>query len=206
MNGEGHKLREAGNDRWGQLRLVLSTFVIHILNKHAVDPWFLDSGTLLGAHRSHTLIKSDDDFDLGLFIRENGVAELERLCTIFNEELPSKYRARHITTYTDKLEIYEPGQGNYTLKGERYAGADFHYVTVDLQLYAEHNGSVHASYRAVEPPTHSLETLFPLRQVRLLNRIYPAPHDTHRFLKDWYGSIREGARYDESSGRYLSPT
>ena len=64
MPGESHKLREAGNDRWGHLRLVLSTFVINTLNQHAVDPWFLDSGTLLGAHRSHQLIKSDDDFDL----------------------------------------------------------------------------------------------------------------------------------------------
>jgi hypothetical protein len=122
--------------RWGSQRLAAAKIVREALDALRPGKWFIESGTLIGAFRNGKFIPHDDDFDIALVMdRDDIVAELENLRDSLVKLLPPSLKARVISTYCDKIEVYEPAHGMYILPGERYNGADYHYVTVDIQAY-----------------------------------------------------------------------
>ena len=42
--------------------------------------------------------------------------------------LPKHYKLRVISSYCNKIEIYEPKYGDYILKGPQYNGSNYRYV------------------------------------------------------------------------------
>jgi hypothetical protein len=115
-----------------------------------------------------------------------------------------------VTSYSDKIECFDPGPGFYTLPGPQYGGADYPYVIVDLQVYqastagAVAGGVVGGSgadkcylgnYRAKASPTqvyrYLASNVFPLGEIELEGN---------------YGSLAKGARYNTDTGKYDAPT
>ena len=124
------------NTIYGKYRIILAKIVRDILNKQDIN-WFIESGTLLGAWRNNKLLEKDDDFDMAIIIENETYLDdrLDQLNTTINNLLPDGYKSRIVNSYCHKLEIYEEKYGKYILDDPKYNGADFHHVTVDLQVY-----------------------------------------------------------------------
>merc|ERR1711971_721747 len=100
----------------------------------------IEAGTLLGAWRNGKFIPHDDDFDYAMFFNTfepseacNVLRKLKMHMDSFLESTP--YETRLISTYADKLELFDPRHGTFVLPGEFYHGANYHYVTIDVQAY-----------------------------------------------------------------------
>ena len=141
--------------KFGAERTALARVVCSIMDDLPQRPeYFLDNGTLLGIWRDNALIEVDDDFDLGVlvehheygapgYIRGLEPAWLERLCLALRERLSgTRYTARLVSTYAQKIEVYDPSSGSFPLQGDRYGGADFHHVTVDIQPHVRSSKGV----------------------------------------------------------------
>lgn len=205
------KNTQANMDRWGKERLALGLIVRDLLNKLAEEEqfvWFIDGGTLLGAWRSGSFIKSDDDFDIGLFVKDYDRDYADDMCNKISSKLPQPYQCRMVTDYCDKLEVYDPTQGKYVLEGEIYNGADFHNVTVDLQFYmCNPSGKtnnvcklLHKFTFARSIPTHSI---CPTQQIVLEGHMFNAPCSVVVFLEAIYGYLGKDYRYDQTQGVYV---
>lgn len=193
---------ESGNDRYGAQRQALADEVILILQEHCPTIWFLDGGTLLAAYRTGHQIPHDDDFDLAIILAD--VAQLTKITTVLNKFLTHPRKARMITSYAHKIEVYDPSWGSYHLP-ENYNGADFHNVTVDLQTYLQEETTVRPLYYLRKSSKHNMEDILPIREIKLEGKLYKAPKETKTFLTKVYGCIEEGAKYDPTTGKYTSP-
>ena len=230
------KAEDAGCDIWGKQRLQLAVILRDdVLPKALAGTGvhtFVENGTLLGAHRNQRFIPHDDDFDFCL-LHESGEAEAKRvtaeqLLPAVQRLLPAPYRARMVTSYSDKIECYDPRAGFYTLPGPQYGGADYPYVIVDLQVYhastagAVAGGVVGAegedgrdkkcylgNYRAKSSPTqvyrYLASNVFPLGSIELEGEVFPAPGNVLAALEGNYGSLATGARYNADTGKYDAP-
>ena len=208
------KLLGAGCDKWGAERLALAVIVKDWLDK-AQHSWFIESGTLLGAWRSGSFIAHDDDFDIALVIVNEDVAgELRCQCDLLAAALPAPYECRVTASYCDKIEVFDPTQGDYALLGDQYQGARFHYVTIDLQAYvprpfeegdAQSGQKLVPRYRAC-PEGHAVVPVYddclPVGSCTLEGQVFPTPHDTEAFLRTMYGYLGKGARFDPVTGKY----
>jgi len=162
--------------------------------------WFIENGTLLGAYRNGKFISHDDDFDIGLIITT--LDDIERLQSTIQEKLPSPYKVRRISSYADKLEVYDPSHGVYTLQG--YDGADFHYVTVDVQFHwLESDRACQPLYRRGNQYRFKIDDTLPTSSIVLEGEEFPCPKNPEKLLKERYGSIKEGAVYDTVLGKYV---
>lgn len=207
----------AGCDVWGEKRLALALVVKDILNGRdsaPLVPWFIESGTLLGAWRTGRFIAHDDDFDIGVCLPDWDTAptSLEALKVQILALLPAPYACRCVSTYCDKLEIYDPSQGQYQLLGEQYGGADYHYVTVDLQAYTpwpENPGTQMAPRYRAAPGGYQVvvdrAVLLPIGSIVLEGSEFPSPAKQEQFLTTMYGYLGQGARYCKATGFYLAP-
>ena len=82
---------------------------------------------------------------------------------------------------------------------------DFHYVTVDIQPFIvnEETSTVHSPYRGKPfKLVWELDSILPLKKILLEGEEFLCPKDTKKFLEGEYGSIEQGAIYDEKTGKY----
>lgn len=196
-----HKASGVGNDRYGKQRVALALLVKAALDAAGVA-WFLDGGTLLGAYRSGTLIAHDDDFDLAVyypaFRGERDLRELQALV-----QLPVPYATRIVTSYGQKVECFDATSETFTLP-PHYGGADFHTVTVDLQVMTDAGDDsvvyLHDLLTHVRVPR---DALLPTREIVCEGHRFNCPHDTVRFLEAQYGYLGADARFDPATKKYV---
>ncbi len=196
-----------GCDIYGSDRLRVALVVREILNDLELE-WFIESGTLIGAFRDHKFISHDDDFDIAfLMYTQDFLADLNKLYHKIKDRLPAPLDCRIVNTYTDKIEIYDPTFGKFILQKPVYNGADFHYVTVDIQPFvvSEDGATIHSPYRGKPfELVWNLDSVFPLKKIILEGEEFLCPHDPKKFLEEEYGSIEQGAIYCEKTGKYIS--
>lgn len=203
-NRPAHKPDGVGNDVYGSARLALAEIVAAALSALPVV-WFLDGGTLLGAHRCGKQIPHDDDFDLALY--EAQFAGLDDLCALREAmlpRLPAPYEIRTVTSYASKLEVYDPASEIYRLHGRAYQNADFHCVTVDIQIMTLAAPGVakylHDSLGHVRVP---IDAIAPTGKIEVDGAVFACPNHPRRFLEAQYGYIGADARYDVATKMYV---
>ena len=132
--------------------------------------------------------------------------------------LTERYATRIITSYGDKIEVFEPKYGDFVLPSEFYGdNARFHYVTVDLQPYVGIGGQgkgmkmsddnqvvYRAPYRANSCPWHALKTVdvIPTDVISLEGEMFPAPRNVEAVLTHMYGYLGHGAVYNKATQKY----
>jgi hypothetical protein len=175
---------------------------------HIDRPFFIDNGTLLGAHRSGEQIESDDDFDFAVLCHsaEDAASAIVQISALLEIRIlvgrgMTGANFRVVSSYADKIEVFEPDSGSYELEGR--GGSDFHNVTVDIQMMVADGDKVHRLYRVGRPRDQDLSVVLPTREIRLCGVSFPCPADPEAYLKRVYGCIEEGAVYDEDSGLYV---
>lgn len=198
-----YKREDAGMDRWGKQRLELGLLVQDKILKELNIPWVIENGTLLGAYREGKFIVHDDDFDIALFFETNSAAHVPDILNKIRQLLPQPYEARYVSTYSHKIEVYDPTCGSFILCGPRYDGADYHYVTTDLQFYQRFGDIYRCLYYAhkntIEIPA---EAVHPLGKITLEGHQFQAPFDVKTYLKCWYGSLSPHAKFNPETGFY----
>ena len=197
------KIPGTGMDIYGKQRLELGMLLRDkVLNKLKI-PWVIENGILLGAFRTGKFIKHDDDFDIGLFFESDPSSIAIDILNKIKQLLPKPYDARYISTYCQKIEVYDPTYGSFVLSGPQYNGANFHYVTADLQFYQRFGNIYRCLYsgcaRIIEIPA---DAVFPLGCMTVECESFPSPADTETYLKCWYGSLSPTAKYNPDSGLY----
>jgi len=208
LKHDARKNAGVGCDIYGQDRLRVALVTREILNELELL-WFLESGTLLGALRNHKFIPHDDDFDIAfLMYTQDFWADLTEIYHEIKARLPKPLECRMVNTYTDKIEIYDPTFGTFVLQHPSYNGADFHYVTVDIQPMAvdEESATIHSPYK-IKPfkLAWDLDLVLPLNTIVLEGEAFLCPHDPKRFLEEEYGSIAPDAIYDAKTSKYRVP-
>lgn len=199
-NAPPHKIKTSGSIIYGSQRLNLALHVINILNEFNIL-WYIEGGTLLGAYRNNKLIPHDDDFDIVLLYDKNGIEGLKEDFKKIKNKLNKAYETRLVNSYTHKIEVYEPSYGKYTLAGDRYNDADFHHVTVDLQVYELDNGYYKTLYKNSNLK-HAIKDLFPFKTIILENEIFQVPNNIEKVLSTEYGSLDENAIYNPLTEKY----
>ena len=196
-----HKTGGHGSDIYGARRLTLATLVQRAF-EHSGIPWFLDAGTLLGAHREGVQIPHDDDFDTAVYLPSFEEKDLVELNTLIAQRLPDPYQVRIVTSYACKLEIFDPASEVFELPPQ-YLGADFHTVTVDVQVMTDASDGVvclHDMLDHVRVPKHAIA---PTGEIMLDGHMFSCPHAVVRFLEAQYGYIGSDAHFDTRTKLYV---
>jgi hypothetical protein len=193
----------SGMDKYGAERLKLAV----LLRDKVLTPevrWTIENGNLLGAWRSGKFILHDDDFDIAVFYEKDGISCLEAELQRIKKVLPSPYQARLVSTYTHKIEVFDPSYGSYILSAPAQGGADYHHVTADIQAYQREGDGYRLLYNNF-PRTiiHQHNVIFPTGSIILEGEKFPAPHNVEAFLKQVYGSLSSKAKYDRKLGLYV---
>ena len=201
MEYNNFKKPDAGCDKYGIPRLKLAVYlrdyVLNQLDKHT----FIENGTLLGAYRNQKFIPHDDDFDFGILLESKD--EMYKIVEKISNLLPNEYQCRIRDSYCLKIEIFQPSFGKYTLLGPKYDGADYHYVTVDLQAYLKQDDSYKSLYY-INPYDIIIkeDNILPLKKIKLEGESFNCPKDIVTFLEFHYGSIDPKAKYNAVSCKY----
>jgi hypothetical protein len=196
-----HKARGVGADIYGADRLELAKLVKPILNAAGLT-WYLDAGTLLGAYRSGTQIAHDDDFDTAAYLPDFKDDDLAAIKLKIAAALPEPYQIRVVTSYARKVEIYDPASDTFVLPPQ-YGGADFHTVTVDVQIMTDAPDGVvylHDMLGHVRVPK---ETIAPTGEIELEGHLFNSPCDVVGFLEAQYGYIGADALFDKQTKKYV---
>lgn len=199
-----HKAGRVGNDIYGEARLELAKRVKRVLNRWPVV-WFLDGGTLLGAFRTGEVLPQDDDFDTAIYLPsyrgEQDLVDLERE---LRRSVSPPYSVRRVTSYAHKIEVYDPASDSFPLPTAAYLGADFHTVTVDIQVMTDGPDDgvvyIHNMLSDVFVPRGTIE---PTSEIRCEDTLFNCPQDVERFLEAQYGYLGADAEYDPDSKRYV---
>ncbi|MBU0459887.1 MAG: LicD family protein [Nanoarchaeota archaeon] len=197
-----HKAKDVGNDIFGEERLQLAKIVKTALNSSGVI-WFLDGGTLLGAYRNGKFIHHDDDFDTAVYFANYKEKELIDLMHHIKQELYPPYDIRMVTSYASKLEIFDTTSRRYLLPGSEYKGADFHTVTVDIQVMTDIDDSVislHDLLRHLKIPKESIQ---PIGKIMCEGVAFNCPHLVEEYLKAQIGYLGLNARFDSETRKYV---
>ena len=199
-----HKPTGVGNDLHGPARLELAKPVRDALNSMGAV-WFLDAGTLLGAWRDQTLIPHDDDFDTAIYLPIfRGEQDLLELKTEIERTLPDPYAVRVVTSYAQKIEVYDPNSECFILPEAYYGGADFHTVCVDIQVMTDGDDDtviyLHHLMGHINVPRSFLE---PTGEIKVEGETFAAPYDVVGFLKALYGYTGADCEFDPVTKKYV---
>eukprot|EP00330_Aristerostoma_sp_ATCC50986_P006139 CAMPEP_0114586150 /NCGR_PEP_ID=MMETSP0125-20121206/9456_1 /TAXON_ID=485358 ORGANISM="Aristerostoma sp., Strain ATCC 50986" /NCGR_SAMPLE_ID=MMETSP0125 /ASSEMBLY_ACC=CAM_ASM_000245 /LENGTH=220 /DNA_ID=CAMNT_0001781465 /DNA_START=49 /DNA_END=711 /DNA_ORIENTATION=+ len=196
---------------YGPMRHKLGLKVKEILDNWDLSKslWFLDAGTLLGAWRNGKMIPHDDDFDLGVYVSNKVIDEmyegskaklLESMCKKFKD---NGFEARVVTSYVDKIEIYESEHGKFWLNEEH--GIDFHNVTVDLTLFYDHptkKNCLQNSHMNSKHTCFPIDEMFPTGELTYEGMVLPAPADPEKSLTMMYGYLGPNAIWNPETKLY----
>jgi hypothetical protein len=193
----------SGMDKYGEPRMRLAVLLRDkILNKLGI-PWTIENGTLLGAWRDGRFILHDDDFDIAMFCERDPRPRIPLILHTIKQLLPAPYEARYVSTYADKIEVYDPRYGKYNLLAAKYNGASYHHCTVDLQFY-QRAGEKYKSLYYVHPNIKAVNyrDMYPLGEIELEGEIFQAPFNTEGFLTSLYGNLSPKAKFNTKTGYY----
>ena len=196
----------SGMDRYGDQRLKLGVLLRDTVLNQLNFPWTIENGTLLAAWRSGKFIPHDDDFDIAMFFETDAKSQFcgevfEKIKAL----LPPPYQARLISSYTDKMEVYDPSYGSYLLIPPQYCGEIYYHVTVDIQPYERQGDNGYLSLYGTRPPYVPYKDLFPLGSITLEGEEFQAPCNPEAVLKSVYGSLSAKAKYNKELGKYVDP-
>ena len=203
INEANYEQRLAETRLYGPKRVALARAVLKALEKSEFQI-FMDGGTLLGAYRNGKMLPHDDDFDYGVYVQDEDklMQLLESLKAHLNATLPEKYKARVMSTYCKKVEVYEPEWGKYSFIAENMA--DYHNVSVDITAFVDDGeGLLSIRHYRYDWFRTRRENLFPLGTMIYEGESFPAPCNAEQVLKDMYGYIGEGAVYDPETKKYV---
>jgi phosphorylcholine metabolism protein LicD len=201
MEWNNYKKTDAGNDKYSEERMKLAVFLRDSVFVHLPNTIFIENGTLLGAWRNSKFIDLDDDFDFGILI--DSKSEISHILESIRDRLPENYKCRRVDSYADKIEIYEPIFGDYTLTGPDYNNKNYHYVTVDLQFYLKQDsGQYRWMYYISNPISIDISLLEPCGEILLEGETFKCPNKIEEFLTLHYGYLGEDAVYSEETKLY----
>jgi hypothetical protein len=195
-----HKTPRVGNDIYGRSRLELAKLVKPVLDQIGLT-WFLDAGTLLGAYRNGKLIPHDDDFDIAAYLPAFKDNDLTSLHTKIAPLLPDPYQIRVVTSYARKLEIFDTTSDTFELPPQ-YGGADFHTVTVDIQIMTDSRDWAIYLHDMLGHVLVPQDSIIPIGKIRCEEQLFNSPSDIVRFLEAQYGYIGVDAFYDPQTKLY----
>ena len=187
---------------YGPKRVAIARAVLKALEKSEFQI-FMESGTLLGAYRNGKMLPHDDDFDYGVYVQDEDklMQLLESLKAHLDATLPEKYKVRVVSTYSKKVEVYEPEWGKYPFFENT---TDYHNVTVDITAFVDDGeGLLRMPHYRYDWFRTRRENLFPLTTMIYEGESFPAPYNAEQVLKDMYGYIGEGAVYDPETKKYV---
>ena len=194
---------------YGPKRVAMARAVLTAIEPRKTEfQIFLDSGTLLGAYRNGKMLPHDDDFDYGLYVRDEDstMALLEALKAHLDETLPEKYKTRIVSSYCKKVEVYDPEFGTYPfVAGE--STTMYHNVTVDITALINNvEGQVRVPHYRYDWFRTRRDNIHPLSTILYEGHVFPAPCNCEQYLTDMYGYIGEGAVYDPETKKYVKKT
>ncbi len=189
---------------YGPHRVSLASNLMPYLNAYQDLVWFLDSGTLLGAHRNGQMLLHDDDFDIGFYLPKK---DIEYLHGISNYLTKAGFTCRVVDSYSTKVEVYVPEHGKYVLES-RDSKPEFHNVTVDITMFVDiadsdtemtflHDHAIQGKIRI------DLDTIDTITELEYEGYTWPVPGKTEKFLTSIYGYIGSDAYYNPETCRYL---
>jgi phosphorylcholine metabolism protein LicD len=205
MEKNNYKNPDAGCDKYGAQRLELAVYIRDNLFNCIENEWCIENGTLLGAWRNGKFIPHDDDFDFAMFV--SSMQDIGHIYDAIADKIKhTKYKARLIHSYASKIEIYDDSYGDYMLLKDEYNGANYHFVTIDLQFYLQLNDNVYEKLYYIYPSNAKLRIdascVFPVGTIELENETFNAPAQVEEFLKTEYGSLDSNASYNSQTGFY----
>jgi hypothetical protein len=179
----------------------LLSLLSDILNEARIEYW-LDQGTLLGAHRNGKFIPRDSDVDLAIRSEEHFAAVPELL----EAHLPSAYDWERKGSHCGGYRVWLKAGGSF--RGS-FEGKEIEWplVACDLMFY-RHRGednSYSQQYQGFGVDALSIPEglIFPLSAIEFEKRAYPCPSSSEEYLTIQYGYIGEGAIWDPGSTRWI---
>ena len=182
------------------LRIELLKTLSRIFNSDSIEYW-LDQGTLLGAHRNGKIIARDSDIDLALANSEH----FNNLPELLEDQLPSKYAwYKKPREGTNGFCVYlkDGGMCEGSFMGRKYSWES---ISCDIGSYQKENNHYVQEYPLFSVDTFLIPTdvLFPLGSIEFEGKSYPCPNKVKKYLEIEYGYIGENAVYDRDTDRYI---
>ena len=183
-----------------QIKQLLSV-LSKILTSAKIEYW-IDQGTLLGAHRSGKFIARDSDVDIAIRNEEQFVS----LFDLLKNELPNTYGCERKGNHCNGYRIWLKSGGEF--KGI-FDGREIQWplVACDAMFYKydEQNRTYVQQYQGFGVDTFLFPeaVIFPLGQIEFEGSHYPCPAQVEEYLQIQYGYIGEGAVWDPEANCWI---
>ena len=179
----------------------LLSILSEILNSAKIEYW-VDQGTLLGAHRSRKFIARDSDVDIAIRNEEH----FEAIPELLGSALPSAYGWERKGSHCRGFRVWLKTGGTFkgTFEGKQI---EWPLVACDVLFYrsGKKNKTYVQQYEGFGMDTFLIPEamIFPLGQIEFEGRMYPCPAEVKQYLEIQYGYIGEGAIWDADTDRWV---